>query len=75
MKTIHNKKDAIRELKRISSRTNSDNNNKINLIVQEILQDVKNNGDRAVINYEKERNIKLKIQKIHGGKFPQRISI
>ena len=44
MKTINNKKDAIRELKRISSRTNSDNNNKINLIVQEILQDLLQNS-------------------------------
>ena len=42
MKIINNKKDAINELKRISSRTNSENNNKINLTVEEILKEVKN---------------------------------
>jgi len=47
MKIINNKKDAIQELKRISRRTISDNNN-INLTVQEILQEVKNYGDIAV---------------------------
>ena len=36
MKIINNKKDAIEELKRISTRTNSDNNNKIKKIVEEI---------------------------------------
>ena len=41
MKIINNKKDAIQELKRISSRTNSENNNNINAIVEEILQEVK----------------------------------
>ena len=51
MKIINNKEDAIRELKRISARTNSENNNKINAIVQEILQEVKNYGDIAVQNY------------------------
>jgi len=41
MKIINNKKDAIQELKRISTRTNSDDNNTINAIVEEILQEVK----------------------------------
>ena len=53
MKIINNKKDAIQELKRISTRTNSDNNNKINAIVEEILQEVKNYGDIAVEKYTK----------------------
>ena len=52
MKIINNKKDAIQELKRISTRTISDNNN-INLTVQEILQEVKNYGDIAVKKYTK----------------------
>ena len=41
MKILNNKQDAIQELKRISSRTNSENNNKINVIVEDILQEVK----------------------------------
>ena len=53
MKIINNKKEAIEELKRISSRTNSDKNNKINKIVAEILQDVKISGDIAVEKYTK----------------------
>ena len=53
MKIINNKKDAIQELKRISSRTNSENNNKINAIVEEILQEVKTYGDTAVEKYTK----------------------
>ena len=53
MKIINNKKDAIQELKRISTRTNYENNNKINTIVQEILQEVKNYGDMAVQKYTK----------------------
>ena len=53
MKIINNKDDAIQELKRISTRTNSDKNNKINAIVEEILQEVKNNGDLAVEKYTK----------------------
>ena len=40
MKIISNKKEAIEELKRISTRTNSENNNNINIIVEKILQDV-----------------------------------
>jgi len=53
MKIIINKKEAIEELKRISSRTSSDNNNKINKIVEEILQEVKISGDIAVEKYTK----------------------
>ena len=51
MKIINNKKEAIEELKRISARTNFENNNKINAIVEEILQEVKNYGDMAVKKY------------------------
>ena len=53
MKIINNKKVAIQELKRISTRTNSENNNKINTIVEEILQEVKISGDIAVEKYTK----------------------
>jgi len=53
MKIINNKKDAIQELERISTRTNSENNNEINAIVEEILQDVKKYGDIAVEKYTK----------------------
>ena len=53
MKIINNKKEAIEELKRISNRINSDNNNKINTIVEEILQEVKFSGDLAVEKYTK----------------------
>ena len=53
MKIINNKKEAIEELKRISTRTNSENNNKINAIVEEILQEVKISGDLAVEKYTK----------------------
>ncbi|ABV51370.1 Histidinol dehydrogenase [Prochlorococcus marinus str. MIT 9215] len=51
MKIINNKEIAIQELKRISARTNLENNNKINAIVEEILQEVKNYGDTAVRKY------------------------
>ena len=53
MKIISNKKEAIKELERIASRTNLENNNKINAIVGEILQEVKNYGDIAVEKYTK----------------------
>ena len=53
MKIINNKTEAIEELKRISTRTNSENNNKINTIVEEILQEVKISGDKAVEKYTK----------------------
>ena len=51
MKIINNKKDAIQELNRISTRTNSENNNKITATVEEILQEVRNYGDIAVKKY------------------------
>jgi len=53
MKIINNKKEAFEELKRISTRTNSENNNKINRIVEEIIQEVKISGDIAVEKYTK----------------------
>ncbi len=53
MKILNNKQDAIQELKRISNRTNSENNNKINALVEEILQEVKTYGDIAVEKYTK----------------------
>ena len=53
MKIINNKTEAIEELKRISTRTNSENNNRINTIVEEILQEVKISGDKAVEKYTK----------------------
>ncbi len=53
MKIINNKKDAIQELNRISNRTNSENNYKIIAIVEEILKEVKNYGDKAVKKYTK----------------------
>ncbi len=54
MKILNNKENAIQELKRISARTNSENNNKINAIVEEILREVKSNGDIAVRRYTRE---------------------
>ena len=54
MKITDNKKDAIKELKRISDRTNSENNNKVNSIVEEILKNVKTHGDIAVEKYTRE---------------------
>ena len=53
MKIINNKKEAIEELKRISTRTNLENNNKINTVVEEILKEVKISGDIAVKKYTK----------------------
>ena len=53
MNIINNKEDALKELKSISTRTNSENNNKINKIVEEILQEVKDYGDMAVQKYTK----------------------
>ena len=53
MKIINNQKNAIQELKRISDRTNSENNNEINAIVEAILQEVKISGDIAVEKYTK----------------------
>ena len=53
MKIINNKQKAIQELNRISARTTSENNKKINSIVEEILHEVKNHGDEAVKKYTK----------------------
>ncbi len=53
MKIVKNKKDAVEELNRISSRTNSENNREIISIVEDILQEVKNYGDIAVEKYTK----------------------
>ena len=53
MKITKNKKEAIQELKRISNRTSLENNNKINEIVEDILEEVKNFGDIAVEKYTK----------------------
>ncbi len=53
MKIINNKKEAFQELRRISQRTSTGNNKKINSIVERILQDVKTHGDKAVENYTK----------------------
>ena len=44
MKIINNKKEAIHELNRIATRTNTENNNKINATVEKILQEVKTYG-------------------------------
>ena len=54
MKIINNKKDAIQELKRISMRTNSENNNEINATVEKILQEVKTYGDAALEKFTKQ---------------------
>ena len=51
MRIINDKKDAFQELKRIATRTNSENNHKINAIVEEILQEVNTYGDIAVEKY------------------------
>ena len=53
MKIINNKQEALQELKRISQRTSSGNNKKINSIVEDILQEVKIDGDKAVEKYTK----------------------
>ncbi len=50
MKIINNKQEAIQELKRISTRTNVENNN-INEVVEKILKEVKTYGDVAVEKY------------------------
>ncbi len=53
MKIISDKQEALNELKRISARTTSENNNKIHKVVENILNEVKNHGDLAVENYTK----------------------
>ena len=51
MNIIDNKQEAIQELERISERTTSESNNKVNLTVEEILDAVKKDGDAAVEKY------------------------
>ena len=51
MKIIDNKQKAIEELGRISKRTTSEND--INSIVEEILNEVKKDGDAAIEKYTK----------------------
>ena len=53
MKIISNKQKAKEELNRISARTTFENNNKINLVVEDILQEVKTYGDAAVEKFTK----------------------
>ena len=53
MQIINNKKDAIQALKRISNRTNSENNKEIIANVEKILHEVKTYGDIAVEKYTK----------------------
>ena len=53
MKITNNQKDAVKELRRISQRTNSENNHQLNLIVDDILKQVKTNGDEAVERFTK----------------------
>ncbi len=53
MKIINNKQKALQELKRISQRTSFGENKKINLLVEEILQEVKIHGDKAIEKYTK----------------------
>ena len=59
MKIINNKQKALQELKRISQRTSSGNNKKIDSIVEEILQEVKIHGDKAIEKYKKSKNSNL----------------
>ena len=53
MKIIDSKQKAFQELRRISQRTTSGDNKKINSIVEDILQEVKFHGDIAVEKYTK----------------------
>ena len=53
MKIIDNKQKAFQELKRISQRTTSGDNKKINSIVEDILQEVKIHWDIAIEKYTK----------------------
>ncbi len=53
MEIISNKEKVVKELERISQRTNSSNNKEINLIVEQILHEVKIDGDKAVERYTK----------------------
>ena len=51
MKIIDNKTETIKQLKKIAERTNTENNDEINLTVKNILGDIKKNGDTAVKKY------------------------
>ena len=51
MKIIDNKIETIRQLKKIAERTNIENNDDINLTVKNILEEIKNDGDKAVKKY------------------------
>ena len=51
MKILRTSLDVLKELKRISDRTNLDNNDEINSLVKKILSDVKDYGDKAVEEY------------------------
>ena len=53
MKIINSKQKVLQELRRISQRTTSGDNKKINSIVENILQEVKFHGDIAVENIQK----------------------
>ena len=62
MKIINNKQDAIQELKRISTRTNSENNNKITATVEEILREVKNNRDDLSVKNSLENDFDIYLE-------------
>ena len=51
MKIIDNKIQTIEQLKKIAERTNIENNDVINTTVNNILEDIKENGDIAVKKY------------------------
>jgi len=51
MKIIDNKIHTIKQLKKIAERTNIENNDVINTTVNNILEDIKENGDIAVKKY------------------------
>ncbi len=51
MKIIDNKIETIKQLKKIAERTNIENNDKINLTVKNILEDIKKNGDTSIKKY------------------------
>ena len=48
MKILRTSLDVLKELKRISDRTDLDNNEEINSVVKKILTEVKDYGDKAV---------------------------
>jgi len=53
MKIINDQQQARKELRRISERTTCENNNQITSIVEEILREIKRDGDIAVEKYTK----------------------